>query len=253
MTPTPPIVPEQKRFPIMRQSRYEKPHPIAIPWSVAEAAYSVYRNRYGDEQSLMRLGERGGFGPGEMDDMLPDWRERCAVVDREVAALQIRLAEAEKERAIFNAEIDKAQDGWRHCEELLANQTKETNTRRAERDTLAAKLIESEDSERRALRNNEGLRKERDAAVKDLAEQRQATFDQVEDKQRIGNALMAKLDAAVKAREEMRRLLWLIQPYAKPGGHDIECDTEVGASCSCGWSGLMDRIDAILSGEGEGK
>lgn len=45
------------------------------------------------------------------------------------------------ERAIFNREIDEVQTGWRECqaalrhsEELLANQTKEVDARRAERD-----------------------------------------------------------------------------------------------------------------------
>ena len=63
-------------FPIQKQ-RDAKPHPMLIPWSVAELAYSVYAGRYGTGQSLERLAERGGFGPGEMDMFLPDWRERC--------------------------------------------------------------------------------------------------------------------------------------------------------------------------------
>jgi hypothetical protein len=65
-----------KLFPIQSQ-RGAKPHPLRIPWSVAELAYSVYSGLYGRDQSLERLAERGGFGPGEMDEFLPDWRERC--------------------------------------------------------------------------------------------------------------------------------------------------------------------------------
>jgi hypothetical protein len=67
---------EPKLFPI-QSKRWAAPHPLQIPWSVAELAYSVYSGSYGRSQSLDRLAERGGFGPGEMDMFLPDWRERC--------------------------------------------------------------------------------------------------------------------------------------------------------------------------------
>ena len=66
----------ERMFPIQRE-RGAKPHPTQIPWSLAELAYSVYSARYGTSQSLERLAERHGFGPSEMDDFLPDWRERC--------------------------------------------------------------------------------------------------------------------------------------------------------------------------------
>ncbi len=62
-------------FPIQSQ-RGAKPHPIEIPWGVAELAYSVYASRFGRSQSLEELARRGGFGPGEMDMFLPDWRDR---------------------------------------------------------------------------------------------------------------------------------------------------------------------------------
>ena len=73
-----------KYFPI--QAEYgARPHPMQVPWDVAELAYSVYAGLYGKGgQSLERLAERGGFGPSEMDAFLPDWRERC---DR-IAALE---------------------------------------------------------------------------------------------------------------------------------------------------------------------
>lgn len=66
----------RKTFPILRD-RKARPYPTEIPWSVAELAYSVYSSRYGNSQSLQTLANRGGFHPGEMDDFLPDWRERC--------------------------------------------------------------------------------------------------------------------------------------------------------------------------------
>ena len=44
-----------KHFPIQGFS-------FGIPWSAAERAYKTYAERYGKEQSLERLAERGGFG-----------------------------------------------------------------------------------------------------------------------------------------------------------------------------------------------
>lgn len=38
----------------------------SIPWSLAEKIYERYANRYGKEQSLKRLAERGGFGWAEV-------------------------------------------------------------------------------------------------------------------------------------------------------------------------------------------
>lgn len=68
------------------------PHPHKIPWSIAQLAYSVYARNYGGGQTLERLAERGGFGAGEMDEFLPDWRERCS----EVTALRAQLTEANR-------------------------------------------------------------------------------------------------------------------------------------------------------------
>lgn len=90
----------EKMFPIQRQHRYEgAAYPTQIPWSVADLAYSVYRNRYGAEQSLERLAERGGFGPGEMDEFLPDWRHRCSVITENEAENTKLRAENERLRA----------------------------------------------------------------------------------------------------------------------------------------------------------
>ena len=36
------------------------------PWWLAEEVYAEYSKRYGTSQSLERLGERGGFGRGEV-------------------------------------------------------------------------------------------------------------------------------------------------------------------------------------------
>lgn len=79
----------ERMFPILTQ-RGAAAHPLKIPWSVAELAYSVYAGKFGKFQSLERLAERGGFGPDEMDEFVPDWRERCS----ELSALQAKLDEA---------------------------------------------------------------------------------------------------------------------------------------------------------------
>lgn len=42
-------------------------HPVStIPWWLAEIAYEFYAERYGRQQSLERLAERGGFGREEL-------------------------------------------------------------------------------------------------------------------------------------------------------------------------------------------
>lgn len=45
-----------------------------IPWSVAERAYEVYAMRRGRAQSIERMAERGGFGLGELGDLLQNGR-----------------------------------------------------------------------------------------------------------------------------------------------------------------------------------
>lgn len=80
-----------RMFPVQTQ-RGAAPHPLLIPWSIAELAYSVYAGQYGKDQSLEQLAQRGGFGPGEMDMFLPGWRERSV----EVVRLKDRVAQLEK-------------------------------------------------------------------------------------------------------------------------------------------------------------
>lgn len=65
-----------RMFPIQSQHGAE-PHPLSIPWAIAELAYSAYAAYYGRNQSLECLAERGGFSPCEMDLLLPGWRGRC--------------------------------------------------------------------------------------------------------------------------------------------------------------------------------
>lgn len=104
---------DERMFPIQAQ-RGAAPHPTKIPWSVAELAYSVYSAEYGREQSLERLAERGGFGPGEMDMFLPDWRDRCS----EVAALRKRVEELNRSNAAHRREHHAALDRAEKAERI---------------------------------------------------------------------------------------------------------------------------------------
>lgn len=98
-------VSDERTFPLQYQ-RDHAPHPSTIPWSVAELAYSVYAGRYGTSQSLERLAQRGGFGPGEMDLLLPGWRERVGEVVELRAEVQRIAGLLEKARRALAVLID---------------------------------------------------------------------------------------------------------------------------------------------------
>ena len=53
--------------------------PGTVDWHLAEEAYVEYARRYGKSQSLERLGERGGFGWSEIENLLKDGRDRRAL------------------------------------------------------------------------------------------------------------------------------------------------------------------------------
>lgn len=88
-----PEVHSPKMFPIQIPYKRAAPHPLQIPWDVAELAYSVYSARFGRGQSLERIAERGGFSPNEMDDFVPNWRDRCSSLAAAAAEIK-RLREA---------------------------------------------------------------------------------------------------------------------------------------------------------------
>jgi len=52
-----------------------------IPWEVAVTAYKGYVKKYGRQQTMWRLGERGGFAPEELDRFYPEWREKVEELD----------------------------------------------------------------------------------------------------------------------------------------------------------------------------
>lgn len=82
---------DNRWFPL-QTDRQSAPGPMRIPWSVAEVAYGAYARRYGTDQSLQRLAERGGFSWGEMDELHPKWREDVS----EIARLRRGLACVER-------------------------------------------------------------------------------------------------------------------------------------------------------------
>lgn len=51
-------------FPI--QGEYHVANPCTIPWWIAEIAYEWYSQRFGTDQSLQQLADRGGFGRDEL-------------------------------------------------------------------------------------------------------------------------------------------------------------------------------------------
>ena len=68
---------DTRPFPIQAGSSYRDsegrmiyPQPSRIPWWLAEEAYKYYASRYGIQQTLERLAERGGFGREELLEFL---------------------------------------------------------------------------------------------------------------------------------------------------------------------------------------
>jgi len=59
-----------KTFPVQQDTERE------IPFEVAEEVYKEYHAKYGGDQSLKRLGERGGFGKIEAIKLLFDRIQR---------------------------------------------------------------------------------------------------------------------------------------------------------------------------------
>ncbi len=75
---------DDRRFPIQAEDvgRVHPRRPAGtVPWSVGVAAWERYAARYGRDQSVERIAERGGFGFGEMHLFLgPSWVEHFEAV-----------------------------------------------------------------------------------------------------------------------------------------------------------------------------
>lgn len=65
---------EQKLFPLQARDLHSPAgslqRRIQIPWEHAEEAYKEYVARYGKDQSLERLAQRGGLGAEEIVELL---------------------------------------------------------------------------------------------------------------------------------------------------------------------------------------
>ena len=94
----------------------------SIPWWIAEQAYMVYANKYGDDQSLERLAERGGFGPEELDKYYPEWREKCSLV----ATLQAQLTAANALIKVLDIKCcENCRLGNAYCDNCINNKVRE--------------------------------------------------------------------------------------------------------------------------------
>ena len=88
-------------FPL-QTNRHVKPGPVSVPWAVADKAWAGYSARYGRDQSVERLAQRGGFCWGEMDTYFPGWREATdewVKLRKELAAEQAARVQAARELA----------------------------------------------------------------------------------------------------------------------------------------------------------
>lgn len=64
---------ENRPFPIQAEygsGPWGRQNACSIPWWLAEEAYQHYAELYGNNQSLERIAERGGFGRKELIDLL---------------------------------------------------------------------------------------------------------------------------------------------------------------------------------------
>lgn len=67
-----------------------------IPWDMHLRAYDAYSKRYSPQKALIEGGCRGGFGVGELDMLIPGWREELSV--RKAQEKQISGLEENNER-----------------------------------------------------------------------------------------------------------------------------------------------------------
>lgn len=234
---------DEKLFPIQRE-RGAAPHPIRIPWSVAERAYSIYSAKYGRDQSLERLAERGGFGPGEMDEFLPGWRDEVSEITKlrtEVKRLEALLHSADTTPASgWASELAAARENVSGTAALLSEAQAEVD-----RVTLALNNIirraHVEEPEGQTIRElNQSVRVLRD----ELHEQR----------------IRAQNSDAY--RDALQRVVARADKYGRKGGGQFlgtsgrvdcpECHWPVDHSPECEWGKRLAEARALLP-QPEGK
>ncbi|CAM3462694.1 hypothetical protein G4177_06270 [Corallococcus sp. ZKHCc1 1396] len=119
--------------------------PTSIPWPVAEKAWATYSQRYGRDQSVERLAERGGFDWAEMDSFFPGWREATdawRLLAKENAALQARVADLTRERDEAKAAAHAACTEVAAHQALLSGASRDAGQLESERDALRAQVAE---------------------------------------------------------------------------------------------------------------
>ena len=78
--------------------------PIKIPWEIAEEAYGAYCREVGNNQSLERIAQRGGFYWDEMDWLLPGWRQRADLLLRYKEEIKVLDSQNLKLRCAIDSE-----------------------------------------------------------------------------------------------------------------------------------------------------
>lgn len=124
---------QMKRFPVSDNATPR----LMIPWSLAEEAYAAYSRRYGTDQSLERIAERGGFSYSEMDKFRRGWQnivnaereqlesalitaiERATVAERERDAVVLEKRQWVGERDSWRARVVDAEYVTRECVKML--------------------------------------------------------------------------------------------------------------------------------------
>lgn len=98
---------DNRDFPIqgeLTSSKWGRKDSCTIPWWLAEKAYWYYARLYGNDQSLERLSERGGFGRNELLSLL-----RYDVKLPELKSLLMEVAEAISEAVTNEDGLDGGQ------------------------------------------------------------------------------------------------------------------------------------------------
>jgi hypothetical protein len=72
--------------PFLIQAENANGKACVIPWWLAEIAYGYYAERYGTDQSLERLNDRGGFGRKELVDFIRQLKFKLS--DKEMKILK---------------------------------------------------------------------------------------------------------------------------------------------------------------------
>ena len=115
--------PTERRFPLLS----DKGNIGSIPWWVAEQAYMVYADKYGDEQSLERLAERGGFGIEEMNEFYPEWKVKCDIINSQETQVEQLQAKNKELREVIEAAL-RISDLWtlKEVETMFEDEAKAT-------------------------------------------------------------------------------------------------------------------------------